>query len=136
MYVIMFVCACQGVVVRVETHCQPFVFCVLNKTLSLIRGCFFLSFFAIEGKNQSRTITKTVPNDSFFTFFSPPDRKFCYNNSNSCLYSMYVSRSCVDPCTCNHTLLVLCSMFKHALRCPRLAIIWLMNTKYSIIIWL
>ncbi len=33
------------------------------------------SLIFLIGKNQSRTITKTVPNESFFSFFSPPDRK-------------------------------------------------------------
>jgi nucleosome assembly protein 1-like 1 len=33
-----------------------------------------LSFLIlITGKGQSRVVTKTVPNDSFFNFFSPPD---------------------------------------------------------------
>lgn len=31
--------------------------------------------YCCVGRGQTRTITKTVPNESFFNFFDPPARK-------------------------------------------------------------
>ena len=40
-----------------------------------VTGCFTALFIIVAGRGQARTVTKTVPNESFFNFFSPPDRK-------------------------------------------------------------
>lgn len=56
----VFPCACVCVHVHVFTYITLF-------------SCF-------TGKTQARTVTKTVPNESFFSFFSPPDRKHICNH--------------------------------------------------------
>ena len=48
---------------------------------------YFTNMFPLlylsSGKGQSRVVTKTVPNESFFNFFSPPDREyFCKTFTN------------------------------------------------------
>jgi len=57
--------------------------------------CIWCFVCAIAGRGQTRTVTKTVPNESFFTFFDPPEgesiRSTLSANKAQIVYVQYVT---------------------------------------------